>query len=339
MSLYFKNTFKSELIKSSLFILISTIVCSILYIALCISDTYIKMKILTDNLDYILPIFIIAVILKNFSYLKNEKELESSFSLPITQRSIFNLKYIISIIEISIVYIVLLLITSHTYGFLELMSNPSIEIARNDIYSLSLFVKYIYCFFLLNFLLFFYCKGNTMIHGIYLIVIITVILTMIFLVLNLLNIFFNSNSYVKFYILPFSIFNILSSIINSYVFSVLIFNELQILILILLLFTVVSIIISILLFKSHYKIKLELQGEVYINKLIRITLFILSIICIISSSLMISNFRITISLVFCIQFIFYLMYSSFASRFKPTNLEWLIYFFLFVLSVVVGLIL
>lgn len=333
---YLKNEIKKQSISSLCFVLIITVVSSILYIALCVSNVEHIIINLTDNLDYILPFIILGVVFKNFSYMNNKEELENIFSLPVTQREVFYFKYFVSLIEITLIFTLLLLITIPIFHIIQPNGNIYFD---KDYYFLSLVIKYIFCYLLLNFFLYFYSKGNSFVHSICIILIgIFATTTIGFIILYIFEIF-HVNGLSTLYVLPVSAFELISIISNRYIYNIHLTQTTLLEMILLSLFTLSSLFFTYRLHYKKYKISIENQGEVYISKMKIITLLTMSIISILLNAILIQDFDVTIAIIFLVNIMYYIIHSSFASRFKPTTKEWIIYFILFTFAVVIGLIL
>ncbi len=337
MSLYFKSNIKQQLLKSLLFILIVTVVVTILYTALCITSATTTLKLFSDNLDYIFPFIVLAIVLKNFSYMNQKEELEEIVSLPITQRDVFKFKYLTSLFELGLIYLMLLLVTY----ILVIVIDPKIANGLNiDMYILSLFIKGIACYLVLNFFLYFYAKGNSFIHSMCFIALASIVASIIGFIIMLGYLRLHNQSLPNFFILlPINFTSAITYFFKGLIFNFKDLSNAMFHLIVIVLFTLSCIYFSISLYKNKYKIIIENQGEVYVSNTKRVVLVTLSLLSIFSNALLIDGFEVTVVSIFLINFIYYIVHSSFASRFKPTNKEWIVYFILFVLTVVVGLLL
>ncbi len=151
--IYIKNNLKHNSLKLILLTLTSTIIYLLISIILKNNNTY----TITDNLDYILPIIIIVIIHHNFKYKKIKEEIHHLIELPINTKTIFKYKYIISVIQLTIVYIVLLILTPILNKLLVLNIPTNI-----GVYTISLLIKYIFIYLLFNFFLIIYNNSKSL---------------------------------------------------------------------------------------------------------------------------------------------------------------------------------
>lgn len=331
-----KKLIISEFKLSYRFLITVISIFSILYVALCLNTMNQLPHCETDNLDFILPVIILVVIIYNFRYLKVYNEYSSNLTLPIDSKKLFLLKYISSLLYIFIIVGALLIISFPAFFF----SNKRVELAFSYLnfnylfYFLSLFIKFIFIFLLFNFFLYFFIKGKSLLDGILYIVLSTIVMS-----LMCMFVFYVFNVEVQYYfvsiISPFNIFYLLTLYMTESIFNCVFDIEVSKYILYIIVFMIASSITALLLINKHKRLQIEELKTINKDKVYKITLLCLSIISIFLTSYIFSVYQITISIILLINLSFYLIYSNFELRFQPNKKEKIIYFTLFILSVIV----
>ncbi|MFI3211544.1 MAG: hypothetical protein R3Y64_10925 [Peptostreptococcaceae bacterium] len=316
----FKDTFP--------FLIVLTIVTSIIFCSLCISSNNSLVSINTDNFDYILPFSILVIIFYNFKYLKIREEATNVFSLPLSKLDSFKDRYVCSICHISLLYAILLLLSS----FVGNVYNINLYVNLNYYY-LSLLIKYFILILLFNFFLFCFIKGNKLIDSLCYLILATFVLSLLnFFLLSLFNI--NISYYFSSIIAPFNVMRSWTLVVTSYNYFVtegVPFNES---IIFLIFFFILSLITIPLNFIEAKNYKLERVERNTSNLLYQISMSILSLTSITMFSLLIDTFATAYCIIIVVNVFIYIIYSTIIGRYVPSNKERVVYFIIFLLGTI-----
>ncbi|MFI3211552.1 MAG: hypothetical protein R3Y64_10965 [Peptostreptococcaceae bacterium] len=314
----FKDTFP--------FLIVLTIVTSIIFCSLCISSSNSLVSINTDNFDYILPFSILVIIFYNFKYLKIREEATNVFSLPLSKLDSFKDRYVCAICHISLLFVILLLLSLLVGN----VYNINFYVNLNYYY-LSLLIKYFILILLFNFFLFCFIKGNKLIDSLCYLILATFVLSLFnFFLLSMFNI--NISYYFSSIIAPFNVMGNLTTVIFHILFSCV--EEMRVLtsLIFLILFIVISLITIPLNFIEAKNYKLERVESNTSNLLYQISMSILSLTSIIIFSLLIDTFATAYSVIIVVNVFIYIMYSTIIGKYVPNNKERVVYFIIFLLG-------
>lgn len=310
------------------------LVCTVLYIALCLDGLGENVH-LTDNLDYIIPIIVIAVIYKNFKCLKIKDESVAIANMPISRIKLFKYKYILSLIQIGIAISTLFSSTIVLQVIIDVYYFPGFYPATfNQLFLIiSLGIKIIFTFFLFNIFLYLFLKGKKVTDGFSYIIAITGVMTLLY-TLGCFILSNNENILLINIVAPFNssrcVTILFSQIISGrenemYSFAT---NVLQLSII-----TIVTAVVVPLTFRKIKNFRLEDIDNPNNSKIFKYILLALSIL----SIFVVSNFNPlyseAVTIIMITNLILYIMYCTYIERYKPEKKELTIYFIIFILGV------
>ncbi len=314
----------NDLRRSIVFISFVVLISFFIYIISYLYNYYDYLKDGSNNIDIVLPIIIIGVVLKNFKYLKLKKECEMLYAVSLPKSKIFKCRYVVSLLQISIIYICLTIISFAIFLYASQTREEiteGINVLDLGMYTLSVLTKLGFSYLLFNFVLFFFLLGNKLLDSLNYLIIASFALTLILLVImSMFNI--NIMYYKTSFIFPFNIFSIITGIYKAGIHNLPIDGPMNSLLYPLIFIGVLCLILSPFTFKRGRSItreSLNIQGNtiILLSQIIVISLLTSLVVGFMCISIIISYICIIVIHILC-----YLIYSSFINRFKFTKMEW-----------------
>ncbi len=322
-----------EFKKTSSFFLALLVAIIIFYVVLCLDglDTNVY---LTDNIDFLIPVILIALIIRHFKYMKIKDECIVQSNIPVSKLKLLEIKYKVIAIQLGLIFVAFLGITLLMHLLLMVYYFPGHYAEGFNIGYLLLSngIKIIFTFLLLNIFIYLFLKGRKVVDGFSYIIIISLLATLTFGAINLIF-FAHENATLGDIVSPYNLLRCVSELFRTLIKESQVKSSNEIHLIQIICMIVSCAITTPLLIKKINKFKVEDLDNANKSNFFKITLLIISIATIALTSVLIDSFTIAITTSICANALYYVMYSFFIERFIPNKEERYLYLGLFILGV------